>query len=625
MLVRTSDDVEALLRFLGQRRFVLAFDTESADYRWGAQLRLVQFGDCEQGFAIPWDSPAAAVVQKVVSEYRGRVVAHNLNYDLHVLENNGVDVSRWRKGARDTDLIARILDPAAFTFELKPLCDRHLGAAPDPQTALREAMRGRPLMEIQRALKEDDAWGESVVRNGVPTRAVRRGLGTALQDEARRIKAAETYTWETIPLDHPAYLTYAVNDVLITSQLYRDWLYPLISENDWSRSVIDYEHDIQSMLWAMETRGLRVDPVYTSRLQAQWADRLAELGDFFAELGVKNPNSNEQLIELLKHHGWKPKKFTKTGQAQLDSDVKKELTLDYPVAKYIIEWDRLTKWKSSYVDHFLADRDHNDRIHASIKAIGARTSRMSVAAPPLQQLPSGDATVRDCIIAGDGMSLVTVDYAAIELRIEAAYAGEEQLIEAFHHGLNPHLLTAQGVYGDHVTKDGPEYKLSKIVNYASIYGVGPSSLSVQAGIRKPEAQDFLNSFFELYAAIRRDMGADQRRAKKLGHVVLPDGRRLPVDPGHEYAATNYKVQGYAALVLKNALLRLRDAGLEEYILLPVHDEVVFECPASEAKNVMHLAEDVMRDDSLAVPLTTEGTIPGDRWGSKYRHEEKEAA
>lgn len=621
MLVRTTDEAEALLRWLGERRFVLAFDTETTGFEWDSQLRLVQFGDTQQGFAIPWDSPAAAVVQRVVSEYRGRVVAHNAKFDLHRLELHGVDVSPWLGTVKDTDLMARVLAPAEMSFKLKQLAKRHLGIENDPEVDLKAFMRGRPLMDIQRALKEDDDWGESVLRSGEPVRAVRRGLGTALQEEARRLQAAETFTWETVPLDTPQYIDYAVNDCLITSKLYTDWLYPLLMNNPWAREVIEFEHEVQQVLYRMEAKGLLVDPGYTARLQHQWEQELAVLGEWFHSMGVENPNSNEEVAAKLQELGWAPAEFTETGKVKLDSDIKAELALDYEMAAKLQQWGRLTKWKSSYVDHFLADRDHNDRIHASLHTIGARTSRMSVSAPPLQQLPSGDATVRDCVVAPEGYSLVAVDYSAIEMRVAASEARERALMDAFEQGVNPHMLTASLVYGDHVTKDGPEYKLSKVVNYASLYGATARAIAIQAGVRKPVAQDFLDRFFSVYPGLRNYMNGCQALARKQGYIELPSGRQLPVDHGHWYAATNYAIQGYAAEVLKRAVLRLRDGGLTDYMVVPVHDEILFETPESEAKDVMRLAEDIMYDDALEVPLTTEGTVCGDRWGHKYRHEE----
>ena len=73
-------------------------------------------------------------------------------------------------------------------------------------------------------------------------------------------------------------------------------------------------------------------------------------------------------------------------------------------------------------------------------------------------------------------------------------------------------------------------------------------------------------------------GWERQKAEGQGYVVTPLGRRLPADENRLYALTNYYVQSWAADILKKALVRLDASGYDEFLVLPVHDEIVIDIP-----------------------------------------------
>src|SRR5690606_7549861 len=103
----------------------------------------------------------------------------------------------------------------------------------------------------------------------------------------------------------------------------------------------------------------------------------------------------------------------------------------------------------------------------------------------------------------------------------------------------------------------------------------------------------------------------------VAYVKSPlTGRRHIADEGREYALLNYLIQGTAAEIFKMKLLELDAAGLGEYMILPVHDEVIMDVPRDVEQDVIKTIRDIMNDDTLlSVPITA-GVSRGERWGEK---------
>ena len=85
----------------------------------------------------------------------------------------------------------------------------------------------------------------------------------------------------------------------------------------------------------------------------------------------------------------------------------------------------------------------------------------------------------------------------------------------------------------------------------------------------------------------------------------------------ERVALNMPVQGTAADVMKLAMVavhkRLKAEKLQARLVLQVHDELIVECPDSEAETVAKLLEEEMEHVvSLSVPLTAEA-----HWGKNW--------
>lgn len=565
-LVETWEEAGAFIEWLCESRDVLAVDTETGGLEWwDKDLRLVQFGDDMSGWAIPWDR-WPGLVHEAFARHTGDFVMHNAKFDIHFLENNGVDVPRHR--VHDTMLLAYLHDNTTSNA-LKRMTSRMLGVS---STA-----------------------GEM-----------------ALKDTMRKAK----WTWETVPVQLPVYWQYACLDTVLTSRLFHHpEIYSLTTDN-----VYDLELGVMSLALDMETRGCRIDTEYVTAKKAELetvVDAAFEEAHLLHGPGI-NLFSNQQMIELLLRSGATLTKRTDKGQLALDEEVLLGLS-SHPVAELVLRARSAKKIISTYFNKLT-----DTRARPSINQVGAaKTGRMSVTTPPLQTLPRG-RVVRDAFIPSEEHSLVMADYDQIELRLMAHFAGEEEMIKAIWDGIDLHTRTAQLVYrDDSLEKDDPRRQVAKNSNFAKIYGAGIATFAATAGISIAEAERFLAGYDAAFPGVRRfqmevDRTARSRAVDGATWVTTPIGRKQRCDLDSTYKLTNYLIQGTAADVLKQKMLELDAAGVGEFMILPVHDEIVFDVPNDVLDDVVRVIEDIMPDTTqFSVPLSVEASVTDDRWGVKY--------
>jgi DNA polymerase I-like protein with 3'-5' exonuclease and polymerase domains len=154
----------------------------------------------------------------------------------------------------------------------------------------------------------------------------------------------------------------------------------------------------------------------------------------------------------------------------------------------------------------------------------------------------------------------------------------------------------------------------------SIYGAGAEKMAQTAGVpvsaMAPVKEGFDRSFPGLKAFMDRTTEEARETGRREGRPAVRSGmgRYLPVEKHKEYVSTNRVIQAEAAEVLKRAMLDLDAAGLGEYMILPIHDEILFDIPVDEAEEAKKVIEDIMSErDRYMVPLTASAKILPDRW------------
>jgi DNA polymerase-1 len=141
---------------------------------------------------------------------------------------------------------------------------------------------------------------------------------------------------------------------------------------------------------------------------------------------------------------------------------------------------------------------------------------------------------------------------------------------------------------------------------------------------EPVVQAFDNQYprMKAYANELTRLVEQRYRTEGEGYIITPTtGRRLPVEFKKEYRGTNYTIQGSAADIMKQAIVRMEAAGLSENLRIPVHDEIIVDAPRENWEEIAETVNECMTvREGWAIPLTAEGSGPLNRWGDKYADE-----
>ncbi len=386
----------------------------------------------------------------------------------------------------------------------------------------------------------------------------------------------------------------------------------------------ELELPLVEILADMEMTGVKVDRDHLKKLSSKLEKDLRKQEDKIYALAGEpfNVNSPKQLgVILFEKLGLPVKKKTKTGYST-DMSVMEELASEHKLPAMIVNYRQLSKLKSTYVDALpLEIYSKTGRVHTSYNQTVAATGRLSSSDPNLQNIPIrsdlGKEIRRAFVAEGKGW-LLSADYSQIELRILAHLSADPALIKAFKKGEDIHTRTAAEIFGqplDAVDEDGR--RMAKAVNFGIVYGLSAFGLSRQLKITPGEAKEFIEQYFGLYKNVKTFMDETIERARETGYTVTVMNRRryLPdlhsknrmVREAAERVAINSPVQGSAADLIKLAMIRLHDQlakkKLKSKMIMQVHDELVFECPAGEKKEVEALVKKEMEEVwAMKVPV-----------------------
>jgi DNA polymerase-1 len=565
----------------------LAVDTETTGlnvFGRGFGLRLLQIGDEGEAWVLR-DDLAKGWGAKALRDH-DFWVAHSFAYDSQVIERClGVTIEEMTPKVFDTIILSKLVEPHRVNHQLKPLSEQYVD-----QFAL------------------DTAEG--------------------LYGEFRRLGFTKDTGWAAIPFENELYVRYAGLDVIYCARLL-----PVLAEKAKGLMLGElskFEHTIQGYLNMMRRKGMRVDTDYANAQQQNFLAESAEHLEIVRnDFGLDNLNSSKQVEAALLASGAELTERTPSGSFKTGKDVLWPLAgldefggeiedFENPnmLAFHVARGKRAERFANAYLGKFLDLVDDNGYIHPDTTGLQARTSRMAVSNPPLQQLPSKDWKVRRAIIADPGMSIISADYEQIELRLIAAMANVKKMKEAILQGLDLHGYTAELAYGPDYTKQQRTHM--KGAGFGIAYGGGAKGLSRKLGISVAQATAVVKAYTRVYPEIKRWSLQLQRTARRNGMVMRsPTNRILALDRDRIYAAINYQVQSTAADVLKNALETLWTQGLGDYLLMPVHDEVVAQAPKEDAEDVARAIKKAMATEIMGLPIDSDAEVYGPSWGHGY--------
>jgi DNA polymerase-1 len=395
----------------------------------------------------------------------------------------------------------------------------------------------------------------------------------------------------------------------------------------------EVELPLAPLLYRMERAGLKVDRAVLAELSQYLGSELEKLTEKIYALAGRefNVGSPKQVGEVLADLNISSGRKTSTGRISTSKAVLEELAQTYELPRLIIEYRELDKLKSVYTDALPHQVAADGRIHCQLNQTVAATGRLSSSEPNLQNIPIRSELgrrIRRAFVAGEGNKIISADYSQLELRLLAHITQDPVMLEAFQKGEDIHNRTARLVFGAKTDGELKEARrFAKIVNFAIAYAIEPWGLSQRVGITREEAKKVIQDYYNTYKGVRRYMEEVPVRAREHGYVRSIYGRIRPLQgitdrnanirKAAEREAINMPIQGTASDIVKIAMLHVDEQfkreRLDARMLMQVHDELLVEAPAGEARRVSQILKKEMElAVKLDVPLVADvGT--GDNW------------
>tara|TARA_R100000458_G_scaffold20340_1_gene18091 strand:+ start:2546 stop:4279 length:1734 start_codon:yes stop_codon:yes gene_type:complete len=296
-----------------------------------------------------------------------------------------------------------------------------------------------------------------------------------------------------------------------------------------------------------------------------------------------NLGSRKQIGEYLTDFGWKPERFTPTGQPIVDEGTLKKIK-HIPEAQLIAEFLLLQK-RIAQISSWI-DAVEDTRIHGAVISNGAITGRMTHRSPNTAQIPSlrqpYGKECRACWTVDEGNVLLGIDASGLELRMLAHYMNDEEFTNEI---LNGDVHTANQKLAGLKTRD-----VAKTFIYALMYGAGDARLGNVMNASAKAGKKARELFFENKPAFKTLNDKVKQTAMVRGYLKGLDKRVLWIR--NEHASLNTLLQSAGAIVMKKALVifdnKLRKHWLEHMFVANIHDEWQMEVPKEHAKTIGEL-------------------------------------
>jgi DNA polymerase-1 len=575
--------------------------TELAQFDPDFRVRLVQFATVDVAWVLSLhDGAQLEAARRLLSDPTAQFCSHTNMDVLSVATTLGVDITGRNL---DTRSLAIMADPDKDQDrDLKTLTTAHIG----PELAEADAELYARFLEL---------WPG------------RKNAAKA---------AVEAHGWEAIDIDDPAYLTYAGLDAIACRRL-AEVLVPLTQA---PLELLRMESWLATQANRIQLRGLRVDVEALAALKAEAEGECGQAKEDFGALTGVNVQSPVKINEWFAEHGadWEvwPGPRTPTGSPSLAKE-----------AVHLVGGYPLDSMAETALAHLVRFKGHLDllnktngiakvldpagRIHPVLHPMGASTTaRMSSAGPNVQNFSKRDPRMRGLFLPEPGHVLATIDFDQVELRVVAALAREEKMIETILAGGDLHQLTVDEIAqaGIDIDRD-----TGKMTNFLIVYGGGGTALHEQGGIPLGQAGEIVATWRDRYPSIKalaEYMGGFRDEVRTISN------RRLPVTVNRKdgttraYANINYYVQSSARELLVDAWHRFAEEfGHADKVWYPVHDELILHIREDEVEQVIADAQRCMNFEFRGVPISATAVVLRDedgvsRWMTSKRAEKIKA-
>ena len=502
-------------------------------------------------------------------------IAHNIKYDLHILDNLGWDITK----------ITPIDDTMLLSY------------------TLHGTLHGHGLDELALTYLEH-------------TNIKFEDLFDAKTKDCDR-------HFETLAIDTAA--KYSGEDSVVCMALY-NLMRPQLNTNKKLTELYETcDLPLCLVLCLMEKYGVSVNRERLNQLSGVFHKQLGKLESEIYELSGHefNVGSPKQLSVVLFDELHLPNR--KKGST--DANILNELVDVHPIIEKVLNWRSISKLAGTYADALPHEIANDGRIHTTYLQTSTNTGRLSSRNPNLQNIPIKTELgeeIRKCFVAEPGKTLIAIDYSQIQLRLLAEVANVQMFKDTFNAGLDIHEQTARKIFKipDSTIVPKDLRRAAKTINFSIIYGISAFGLANQLNISRNEAKKIIDSYMAGLPEIKNYIESITEFVLKNHCVYTPWGRRIEIPEATSprmrgyatRAAINAPIQGFEADIMRRVMVEIYNKICAPNIdkikmILQVHDEIIFECEEKLAKHFSDLIKREMENVAkLSVPLIAEAII-----------------
>jgi len=552
-------------------------------------------------------------------------IGYNIKFDLHFLENEGLEVSS--KKLIDVIVMIRLIEDSEIKeLSLTATGKRH--------------------------------FGESAIQYDLDTKKVLR-----------------SNKWnKDFSMAPPEMLgEYCKEDVALTSRLYQKALSRI--QKTGQQKIFDLECDLTSVLYNIERRGIAVDRSYAIQTQQSILDRLDEVKQEIYNLADSefNISSTQQIGNMFNSLGITSPLQTSKGNSSWNEAAL--VNINHPLAGLIRQYRTLEKLNSTYIEPYL----ETDVMHTSFCNWGTSTGRLSSRDPNLQNIPRnhfklatlplteegkqaiqqkiaamvssrgqtlteelsdevletwtfiGDESyddsdtnqlaIRRLFVPRPNYSLLSFDYSQMEVRVFLSYFRNDTIDQLLNRNdVDFHGEAAKLAFN--VTEEDKDFKfyrqMAKAITFGTIYGIGNQKLSEQLGTTPKEAGLYKKRYFAGLKGSKEFFDKASEKVALRGWIKNRYGRRYTLPVSLAYKGVNYLVQGTSADILSERMIAIDKflQSAKSNILLQVHDEIICEIHDSELDTLPMKIKELLETNSLDIPLKVDMEICSPSWATK---------
>lgn len=429
----------------------------------------------------------------------------------------------------------------------------------------------------------------------------------------------------------------STKQISIATSFYSIGLFEEIKEKLLTRNqyelLVNIEQPLTIVLCDMELEGFPLDKETLLSFKTIYQEKLDVLTKEIHLLAGEefNINSPKQVSHIL----FEKLNLKSNRKGSTSVEFLEMIKNEHPIISKILEYRKYAKIISTYVDGLIPFIHDDGKVHSTFNQALTTTGRLSSSEPNLQNISTRDEEgkqIRKAFFYKDPtLSILSLDYSQIELRILAHLSDAKSMIEFFNNDEDVHASTAIKIFNLDREPTSAERRRAKTVNFGIVYGISDYGLSEQLDCPISEAKEIIKNFYQAFPEIKKFLNhlIDDATEKGYAETMFHRRRYLPELQSSQYqvrefakrAAMNAPIQGSAADLMKVSMIQvynaIKEKGFKSKIVSQIHDELIFKVYEDEKEEFYKTVKEIMENSvKLKVKLKVDGGYARDWFSAK---------